>query len=234
MHVSLLCAVALAGCHHDSGAPDAAPPDLIPPPPPAPPSLGQQIDRMGRPAINTALTDPFDTLGNTITSDMAKDRYNAAQDPTMWDSMFHGNGAQHTWLAGNLAIFDGLDATAVPGDGCGTQILADAALGKGGKRYDALASILADDELYVDTSQKTCGLYLGVEARAGLGLPVMDCGGRTPTEDVIDETYTLLSVGASGIGQGVGGFTFAVTDGINADAEGAANATTFPFLGTPN
>jgi hypothetical protein len=196
--------------------------------PPAP-ALGAQIDRMGRPGINTVLTDPFDTIAGTA-EDAVKDSYNAAADPTTWDGAFHGAASMttHSYLKGNLGIFDGLDVSSTPGDGCGTQLAADSA--GVNARYDFLASVLADDELYIDTSQSVCGLYLGVEV-AALGITIPDCGGRTPLEDVIDETYTLLSVGISGI---MPNQSFVVTDGIARDADNPPQLATFPFLGAPN
>jgi|SRR5579871_860146 len=191
-------------------------------PPPAPPSLGAQIDRMGRPAVNTALTDPFDTVAN-MTTDMVKDVYNQSSDPTTWGAKFLGDGPTHQFITGNLAIFDGLDAK------CGNQALAMA------NGYATLGSVLANDQLFVDTSQSTCGLYLGVEAHAVLGTPA-DCGGRTPLEDTIDETYTLLAVGPSGICQPGPGCPngFVVTDGVDKDADGNPMNSGFPFLGNPN
>lgn len=51
-----------------------------------------QIDRMGRPAINTALI----SSGN-------KDAYNAAEDPSMWAAMFQDE------IQANLEFVDGLD-----------------------------------------------------------------------------------------------------------------------------
>ncbi len=207
----------------------ATTPDMVMTGPPAAPTLGAQIDRMGRPAINTALVDPFDTVPN-MTIDMVKQAYNEAADPTMWDAMFHGqaNMSTHTYVAGNLAVFDGLDAM------CGNQV----AFGAAGPNmpYDFLATVLANDQLVVDTSQKDCNLYLGVEAKA-LGLPVNDCGGRTPLEDVVDESYTLLAVGQNGLCQaGTMGCPngFAVTDGVDKDADGMPMNAGFPFLGNPN
>src|SRR5438045_6193332 len=44
--------------------------------PPAPPALGAQIDRMGRPAINTALNNTFNA--DAASKGKAKDAYNAA------------------------------------------------------------------------------------------------------------------------------------------------------------
>lgn len=180
---------------------------------PSKPSIGtHQIDRMGRAAVNTALTNPFGLVAGK-TSDQSKDDYNAATDPTTWKSSFQGEIKTH------LAIFDGIDGN------CGNQLAAASTVDA--NRYAALAGVLADDRLYVRTDKTTCGLYLAAEADAvALTNGNGDCGGRTPVEDTIKETYSLLVIGApSGITDGLPG---------HADADGNANATTFPFLGAPH
>ena len=171
--------------------------------PPPVPALGAQIDRIGRPGVNTALTDPFDL--DETSEGMVKDQYNSAA-PADWSS-FTGH------IKANLAILDGLDRN------CGNQLLADAAA----PRYSVLAGALADDRLYLNAASGTCTTYLAVEANATGVVPNDDCGGRTPPEDVIDETYSLLAAGAlSG-----------VTDGVSADDE-VHSTTDFPFLAAPN
>ncbi|MCA1829203.1 MAG: hypothetical protein ABR567_09380 [Myxococcales bacterium] len=186
---------------------------------PARPAIGAtQIDRMGRAGVNTALTDPFGVIPG-ITSDEAKDQYNAATDPAQWASKFKARIATH------LAIYDFVSQCQ------GKQLAAGSTVAAG--RYDALAGVLADDQLYVRTSSSTCGLYLAAEADAtGLTTNNGDCGGRTPTEDTIKETFSLLFLGKpTGITDGlpVG------ASGLGTDDDGnGVNATTFPFLGAPN
>jgi hypothetical protein len=179
--------------------------------PPAP-TLGTTIiDRMGRAAVNTALTDPFDTLGGATppyTEPAAKDRYNAVSDSTQWSSNFK------SWITGNLAILDGLDGV------CGNQFIADFS----GTRYDTLATVLADDQLYLNTASGTCTTYLGVEANYVKVILNNDCGGRTPLENTVDETYSLLAIG----------MTSGVTNGISSDTDHTASTTAFPFLQPPN
>jgi hypothetical protein len=214
-----LLAAGFLGCNNTTTTADAAAvadmtvlPDLIPPGPPPAPTLGMQIDRMGRAGVNTALTDPFDIVPN-MTPDMVKDAYNSASDPTMWGTMFA------PLIAKNLAILDGADTM------CGNQILAGMTATAG--RYNTLAGALADDRLYVNTASGTCMQYLAVEA-AVAGLPTGgDCGGRTPVEDTISLTYTVLIAGAGGLGT-------PITSGITKDADGNPMATGFPFLGNPN
>jgi len=169
---------------------------------------------MGRPAINTALTNPFNLDGN---QDADKDAYNANSEPSTWPATFSPE------IATNLAILDGLDTN------CGNQAFAAAAQGDGGvpaDRYATLAGVLADDRLWVNTASAACTTYLAVEANATQFLPNTDCGGRTPAEDVVDESYSLLAAGAlSGVG-----------DGVAADSDGTVDITTatFPFLAAPN
>ena len=196
----ILCTAAvLTGC----GSDDSNPP---------PPRVGAvQIDRMGRAGVNTALTNPF--FRESVASEESQherilDDYNAANDPSQWVARFS------SLIAPNLAILDGLDGV------CGNQVLAGPAPVAG--RYKALADILADDQLYVNTASGTCNQYLAVEANA-IGIANTDCGGRTPLENTIDVTYSVVAVGAlSG-----------VTNGVTSDADGTASLTVFPFLDRP-
>jgi hypothetical protein len=169
---------------------------------PPPPALGAQIERMGRAAINTALIGPFE---EQATRGAMQDVFNAESDPASF-----GDFAAE--IAGNLAIYDALDTV------CGNQLLAGGTVAPG--RYDALAGVLADDQLFVNTDSGTCEEYLAVEADF-LGNANDDCGGRTPLEDTIDVSYSVLS-GAAG-----------VTDGIPEDADGDASSSDFPFYDEP-
>lgn len=180
---------------------------------PPPPAIGaDQIDRMGRAGVNTALTNPFfraSVPSEEMRHEMVQDEYNGAENPAQWAGMFTSE------IATNLAILDSLDRN------CGNQLLAGPAATAG--RYNALAGVLADDQLYLNTASGVCNQYLAVEANA-VGIANNDCGGRTPLEDTIDTTYSLL---AAGVLSGV-------TDGIAKDADGAASLTAFPFLDQPN
>lgn len=174
------------------------------PPPTAPALLTRQIDRMGRPAIATALIAPLADAGPR---GIARDDYNAAP-PAAWSS-YRDEIRRH------LAIYDGLDTA------CGNQVLATPGVGAP-ERYNALAAALADDRLYVNAARSTCVQYLGVELHA-TGLVVnTDCGGRTPLEDVIDVTYTAVTNDLS----------IPVGDGVNSDNVPQSN-TEFPFLAPP-
>jgi hypothetical protein len=176
-----------------------------------PPARGVQIERMGRPGINTAVTNPF--FRESVDSEKEHheeilDEYNAASDPSQWTTLFPAE------MAANLAILDGLDRN------CGNQLLAGPSPVAG--RYDALAGVLADDQLYLNTASGTCAQYLAVEANA-VGIPNTDCGGRTPLEDSIDTTYSLLAAGV----------LTGVTDGVPVDADSTPSLTVFPYLDDP-
>jgi hypothetical protein len=175
---------------------------------PAPPTLGTQIDRMGRPAINTALNHTFDP--DPTATGVAKDAYNADSNLANWSTY----AAQ---FKTNLAIYDGLDGV------CGNQ----AAFGSlTNPDYVTLSKVLAQDELWLDSSVATCSTYLAVELSTLAGTPDTDCGGRTLTENVIDFTYNALA----------GTYTLPpaqeVTNGVTAPA--SLPTTTFPYLAAPH
>jgi hypothetical protein len=172
---------------------------------PAPPALGTQMDRFGRPAINTALNHAFDAV--TASAGKAKDAYNQDSDPTKWVSYAPE-------FAANLAVLDSLDTK------CGNQILAGTTLDA--KRYDALSGALANDRLFLNTEAAACSVYLAVEANATNIQANADCGGRKLDYDVIDVSYSALAAGAlSGVG-----------DGVAADAD--TKGTAFPYLAAPH
>ena len=254
-----VAALMLIACGDNTKLQSDAPPsggsdgsgNVIPPPPPA---LGMQIDRLGRPAVNTALNHVFDgTNGMSSGSALAaKDEYNQNGAPGTWMSSYVVEFAK------NLAILDALDtgkcgngicevnglavedlancpadcgSGAVLGsDACGNQALYRGSAGM--QAYGQLATILTDDEIYLETSKPMCAGYLAVEFYLGVlsagSSPT--CGGRAPSYDVIDTTYTLASIG-------VGGFdvtTFTPAFGDNASKHTDTSDTTFPFLGAPH
>jgi len=105
---------------------------------------------------------------------------------------------------------------------CGNQVLAGA---PGAGRYRRLAELLANDQLFVNTTSGTCDQYLAVEANAA-GIPgtANDCGGRTPMANTADVSYSLFAVGA----------LTGVTNGVTSDADGpGVSKTVFPFLDKP-
>jgi hypothetical protein len=173
---------------------------------PPPPTLGTQIDRMGRPAINTALNHAFDS--NQTTQGAAKDTWNGDKDPTKWVASYQPE------VAKNLAILDSLDSN------CGNQPYAQA--DAGADRYKTLSTVLASDMLWLNTGSAACTTYLAVELNATNVLTNTDCGGRKLDYDVIDTTYSVVSgVGLSGFGDTI------------AAVPAKTNGTTFPYLAPP-
>ncbi len=197
--VTSLAALALACGSSSSGGGSAGTP--------APPALGAQIDRMGRPAVQTATNHTFD--GNDSTKGAAKDGWNSNADPTTWVAMYSAE------IEKNLAILDSLDTV------CGNQLLADKTK-TDASRYATFASVLADDRLWVNSAASGCTTYLAVEANATNLVPNSDCGGRALTYDPIKVTYSAVAVGA----------LKGVTDGTSPVAA-KTSGTTFPYLGAP-
>jgi hypothetical protein len=181
-----------------------------------PPALGAQIDRMGRPAINTATNHAFDA--NTTTKDTAKDGWNQNSNPSTWVATYKSE------VAANLGILDSLDNV------CGNQLFAASAPvdagtpdasapdAGGAARYDTFAGVLADDRLWVKSDATACTQYLAVEANATGLLANTDCGGRVPSYEVMKITYSAVAVGA----------LTGVTDGTTPLAK--SKVTAFPYL----
>ncbi len=215
LHIVLACCAPLflSSCGDNKENPDAPPKDTsIDSGFPRPPELGPMIDRMGRPAINTVLNALI--LDDSATTMMKKDAYNHAADAAMWGSTpLPGGRSIAGELAVNLAFVDVLDQgnPAIPGTGpnapgCRNQIAYNGNPNGGGTptatSYQFLASILADDMLYVDTSKTSCQQYLALEVEAATGgnIAHTQCGGRAPTHDVIDVSYSVLLSGTAGFG----------------------------------
>lgn len=172
-----------------------------------PPTLGDQIDRMGRPAISTAAVGTF--MPNGTPRDDLKDDYNANDNPSTWAAMYSAG------IADMIAIYDGADMS------CGNQLGYDASDGVA-SAYDFLAGVLANDWLVVDSSTGTCTEYLGYEAEVLEVVVEGGCGGRTPNYDVVDRSYSVLINGSLGD----------LGDAVAADSE-THSVTTFPFLAGP-
>jgi hypothetical protein len=245
-----IATLAIIGCGDNKAEPDARVRDSSTPDSgfPAAPTLGAQIDRMGRAAVNTALIRGFDPAG-----DATKQAYNEMPTKTEWfapanvgeimknlafidvlDSGICGNARCETGET-NVTCSADCGATTVPsGNGCGNQALYNGQAMGGGTpmatSYQALATVLADDELYLDTSKMTCALYLAVEFSVVTQSPNSTCGGRAPQYDVIDFSYSMLAMGIAGFV--LPAFTPKVPDGVSAHAD--VSPTDFPFLGTPH
>lgn len=191
-----LSAGSLVGCGGDGPAPLG---------PDARPVLGAQIDRAGRPAVSTALIATFASFEER---NDVRDRYNQA-GPATWSSF----APEMTF---GLGVLDALDGT------CGNQLLAGPA---GPNRYDALADVLLDDRLYVNSASGVCGVYLGLEGEVvgALEPGAGGCGGRTPNDDVIERSYSVL---AAGVLSGV-------DDLVTGDSR-EHSTEVFPFIAGPN
>jgi hypothetical protein len=233
--LAMLCATALAGCgdnkpgsdneiHHDGGNPDT-------PKFPAPPMLGAQIDRVGRPAITTALigafaADPAKTAIRTA--------YNQATDPATWKSTVVQAGVTiEAELKNNLAVWDAFDTgMSVTGAGCGNVMHYTGPPGP--MSYQFMADVLSDDELHVDTSRAACTVYFALELEylSGGTFLHMTCGGRMPSRNVIDMTYSILAAGSNGLDGPAGDFAPKLHGSLSPHAD--AKDTTFPFLGAPH
>lgn len=94
-----------------------------------------QIDRNGRPAINTALINLVPSTGTAL-----KDAYNRAEAQSEWPQFIPE-------MQANLAALDTLDGVT------GNTVLPPA----------ALAPVLNDDRLVIDLSKPACNEYLAVE-----------------------------------------------------------------------
>lgn len=192
---------------------------------PAPPVIGAQLDRAGRPLINTILTNPFDlTLTGTGADTKARmqDAYNASVDPAGWVTKY---GAR-PWVPDALAFWDGMDGT------CGNQYTPLT-----GTLYTTLGNILAFDALLIDTTKTVCNRYLALETG-----DLTNCGGRQPdlsgtsmygtvtfNNNVIDTTINLL-IGIPTLQASV------LSNGITKDADGTPPDinTKLPFLLGPS
>jgi hypothetical protein len=165
----------------------------------------RQIDRMGRPLTGNAL------LATTGTADVAnplKEAYNAARPATA--ARFVPE------IERGLSFYDGFDGH------CGNQLLA--APEAAPHRYRALAQLLADDRLWVNSLSTSCGQLFAVELAHIAGDPAYgDCGGRTPNYDAVNVYRSLL----------VTGDVAGVTDGVDHD-ERVHSTSVFPFLAPPD
>jgi len=250
--------LALIACGDNKTKPDAGGPKDAPPGDamcsncPAAPNLGMQIDRMGRPAINTALNHGFD--GDMAMAQAAKKAYNENSMPATWQSFVPefirnlaivdaldtgmcGNGKCETGETGTAAgncMADCGATAAGTGNGCGNQALYNGT-GQGGpmsnpNSYQTLAGVMSGDELYLDTSKGVCAFYLAVEFGVATGGTNSTCGGRAPQYDVIDFTLSLGAMGIPGFSTD-GLFTPELKDNAMAHTD---YTSTFPYLGEPN
>lgn len=165
-----------------------------------------QIDRMGRPLTGNAL---LGTLATDKVSDKLKEDYNRATPAT---------GARFVpEIEKTLGLYDGFDGK------CGNQLLAGKQETVG--RYRELATLLADDRLWVNSASGICTQLFAVELAQFAGQSALknDCGGRTPTYSAANAYRSFLANGTS----------TGIDDGLTRDAR-EHSATKFPFLAAPD
>jgi hypothetical protein len=163
------------------------------------------LDRMGRPLTGNAL---LGTLATAIVSDKLKEDYNHETPATA--ARFAPE------MEKTLGLYDGFDGK------CGNQLLAGKAANAG--RYRQLATLLADDRLWVNSASKVCTHFFAVELAQLTGQHALadDCGGRSPTYSAANIYRSLL---ANGKPEGI-------DDGLVRD-EHDHSSSAFPFLAAP-
>jgi hypothetical protein len=224
-----------AGEIDDAGAPADAAPDaamVIPPPP----TLGMQLARRGRAAVKETMIGTF--VPDAATQAAMRDAYDRASNPADWreTELLPGGVTIEGELRANFAIFDAVDRDLLLTDrtltGCGNALRYSPPPGPA-TSYLGAAVIFADDQLYIDTARPACGVYLDLEiehASAG-DLAHASCGGRTPSRDAIDVTYSVLAAGLDALDRQAD-FAGRITDGAPVHQD--IQETTFPFLGPPH
>ena len=166
-----------------------------------------QLDRMGRPLTGNAL---LGTLAADVISDKLKEDYNRATPSTA--ARFVPE------IEKTLGLYDGFDGK------CGNQLLASKTV-TGTGRYRELATLLADDRLWVNSASGACTQLFAVELAQLAGQSALrnDCGGRSPTYSAANVYRSLL----------VNGTPTGIDDGLSRDAR-EHSSTTFPFLAAPD
>jgi len=167
---------------------------------------GKQIDRAARPLTGNAL---LGTVAAKEISDRMKEDYNASTP--------QNSGHFVPEIAKGLALYDAFDGK------CGNQLLFEQEA-PAARRYEALAKVLADDRLWVNTESTLCTQLFAVELASLAGRPeaAIDCGGRTPLYGAANIYRSLL----------IDGTTTGATDGLERD-EKKHSETEFPFLAAP-
>jgi hypothetical protein len=165
-----------------------------------------QLDRVGRPLTGNAL---LGTLATAVESDKMKEDYNRATPTTA--ARFVPE------IEKNLGLYDGFDGK------CGNQLLASKSV-TGAGRYRELATLLADDRLWVNSAYGVCKQFFALELAelTGPSTADNDCGGRTPTYSAANVYRSLLANGTPA----------GIDDGLTRDKR-EHSSTVFPFLAAP-
>lgn len=159
----------------------------------------RRIDRLGRPEISNVTLVARDNDADI------RDQYNAERPFAV--PADHA-GSYRERAAKNLAFFDQID---------GHTDWTDA-------NRRVLADVLVNDFLVVDIS-RPCDqpAYLEIERSIIAHTPYQSCGGRKPSDDIMDTLYTLYSGGLNGK---------LIRDGV--DHAGRAPLNEFPWLAAPD
>jgi hypothetical protein len=167
----------------------------------------RQLDRAGRPLTGNAL---LGTLADEDVSNKLKEEYNAATPAT--SARFIQE------IQKSLGLYDSFDGH------CGNQLLVDRQA-EPSLRYRPLATLLADDRLWVNSASGVCTQLFAVELAnlAGRHELLTDCGGRSPNYDAVNIYRSLLADASNN----------SVDDGVHRD-ERVHSATVFPFLAAPD
>jgi hypothetical protein len=167
----------------------------------------RQINRVGRPLTKQAL---LGTIAPDNVSDPLKESYNAATPST--STRFIPE------IEKGLGLYDGFDGK------CENQLLADSKA-RSANRYHALAALLADDRLWVNSASTLCTRLFAVELVNLTNEKILssDCGGRTPNYNASNVYRSLL----------VDGTNTSVDDGVDHD-DREHSASVFPFLAPPD
>jgi hypothetical protein len=166
----------------------------------------RQINRMGRPLTGNAL---LGTTASDEESDRIKEEYVAVTPQAAAPFIPE--------IEKGLAVYDAFDGK------CGNQLLAKENVSP--MRYQALAAVLADDRLWVDSASTICTQLFAVEltSLARQTQYSEDCGGRSPNYNAANVWRSLL----------VDGTTTSVSDGLDHD-DHVHSAEVFPFLAAPD
>jgi Domain of unknown function (DUF4331) len=167
----------------------------------------KQLNRVGRPLTKNALLGLFapDEVGDKL-----KEEWNIAIPAT--------SARFIPAIEKGLALYDGFDGK------CGNQLLAKPNAVPS-IRYRALATLLADDRLWVNSASSVCTQLMAVELShlTHRSSWKSDCGGRTPNYNASNVWRSLL----------VNGTTVGFDDGLDHD-DHEHSATVFPFLAPPD
>jgi hypothetical protein len=168
-------------------------------------SAERRLNREGRPMSENAL---LGLLEPDDVGDRLKEEYNALTPATSRKFIPEMQRA--------LAIYDGFDGR------CGNQLLANPQAPPA-VRYRALATVLADDRLWINSASGVCTQLFAVElaSLAGRNALANDCGGRTPLYNAANVWRALMVNG-----------TTQFDDGLRHD-DREHSATDFPFLAPP-